>query len=143
MKKAFTLPEIIIAVGIMVIIASIAIVNIIRSARVANAHLAWSTLASISSALEMHNNVNGAYPTSLAVLVGSQLPNISQDFCGKSVRGYSYQCELAPGSYTITASPVSREDEDVSGVKLFTLATGGIISETTQDIIGMRPSQDP
>ena len=122
-RAAFTLVEIMIVVGILALLAAIAIPNVLRGRTNANESAAISNLRILLSALEMYRSVNNIYPdttTWQTAMYGADcapgtqpVPDFGpQSFCigmtGQVVQGYlwTYAGAAAPATtFTILAVP--------------------------------------
>jgi len=126
-KSGFTLIEIMIIVGILVILVGLALPNVLRSRQTANESLAKANLRTIFSACQMYSYANnGNYPASEQDLRESVPPYQNQAFCGRTLNGYLFECEFSESSFLITATPSACGK---TGSKIFTISTGGHISE--------------
>ncbi|MDP2654131.1 MAG: type IV pilin protein [Candidatus Omnitrophota bacterium] len=124
-RKAFTLVEILLVVGIIALLATIAIPNLLRSRLSANESSAQSTLKTISTALESYYVTNNNYPNNTNLLIGDVPPYLNKDFFVGSYSGYSYTSNLGDYYYTITATPVSAS----TGLHTFTITTGAVLQQ--------------
>ena len=126
--KGFTLVEIMIGVGIIALIAAIAIPNLLRARIMANETVAKATLSAIGKALEMYYSINSVYPNAEADILSpnSSPPYLSTSFDGQTIKGYQYNYQLGGAAYTVTATPQSC---GVTGQKVFTVQTNNVITE--------------
>ena len=128
-EKAFTLVEILIVVGIIALIASVSIPNLIAVKRSANEAAAKGNLRSLSSAAETASISLGHYPVSIGELQTSI--NSAASFCADvtgsptSLNGYNYSCTMDVSGYTFVVSPTN---PGVSGNITYTATTGGILT---------------
>jgi len=87
-----------------------------------NIALAQSTLRVLSIASETYATANrGRYPLSTKVLVEATPPYINEDYCDRTISGFSYTCEMSESGYTFVATPTSEE----YGLTTYTITTGG------------------
>jgi type IV pilus assembly protein PilA len=122
-EKGFSLIELLIVVAIILIIAAIAIPNLMRARIAANESSAASQLRTLNTAEVSYNT---AYPTvgygALAALGGSAAPctpgsanaclidnSLATNYGGNGKNGYTFTMTLtnSNGNYTATASPVA------------------------------------
>ena len=122
-KNAFTLVEILVVIGIIALLAAIAIPNLLRAKHSANESSAQSTLKSISTALENYFASNSLYPSNTSALLGVTPPYLNVDYFAGTHSGYSFTSVLSDYAYTITASPISSS----AGAHTFTITTGGTL----------------
>ncbi len=121
--------EIMIVVGIVSLLAAIAIPNLIAMKRAANEAAAKSSIRSLSSASETASVSLGHYPVTLSQLQGfiDSAPNYCADVSGgqTQVQGYSYSCTADITGYTFVASPVTL---GTTGNVTYTATTGGVLT---------------
>ena len=123
-KEGFTLVEILIVVGIVALLAAIAIPNLLRAKVSANDASAKATLKTIATVLENYYSINNIYPPTTNALLGAQPPYLNTDYFTGTHNGFTYVAGLGSYSYLITAAPISSSQ----GTSSFTIATGSVTS---------------
>ena len=133
-QKGFTLVEIMIVVAIIVLLAAIAIPNLLRARLNANEAAAISTLRTLSSALESYRAAQTppAYPGGLAAMTvaGGSNPSYIDDTLAAGVRqGYNFGYGLGAtnNEYDIAATPVT---PTVTGNRSFSVDESGVVMDT-------------
>jgi len=120
----FTLVEVLIIVGIIFLLAAIAIPNALRARLLANDVMAQATLKSIANAYENYLIVNGDYPSLTSLLVGAAPPYLNEDYFSGQHSGFTFASGNDSYSYTISAVPV---DIGRTGTTTYTITTGAIL----------------
>lgn len=123
-KGGFTLVEIMIVVGIIALMAAVAIPNLLRAKVSANEAAARATLKAISNSLENYAVLNNIYPANTSALIGASPPYLNVDYFTGTHNGYTFSATLANYSYSVQAAPVNIN----TGTTLFTIATGGVLT---------------
>jgi len=128
-RKGFTLVEIMIVVAIIILLAAIAIPNLLRARHNANEAAAIASLRTLSSAMESFRAAQtpAAYPSVLTTLSGATPPYIDTQLGGGTKQGYTFGLSGVSGgnSYTITAGPQST---GVTGTRVFIVDESGVIT---------------
>jgi len=102
--KGFSLLELLIVVGIILIISTIAIPSLIRSRQLANESAAVADLRQINTAQATYVLWSSGNFGSIAQLVGAGL--LDSRFSG-ALSGYTFNISTSGSDYTATADPVS------------------------------------
>ena len=124
-KKGFSLVEIMIVVGIIALLAAIAIPNLTRAKLQSNDAVAKTSLKTISTALENYFSINNRYPSATTSLNGASPPYLNKDYFTGTHNGFVYSAStLTDYTYNIEASPLSAN----VGSTTFTMSTGGVAS---------------
>lgn len=124
-SKGFTLVEVLVVVGIIALLAAIAIPNLMRAKVSANESSAKATLKQVANSLENFAAINSIYPLDTTQLLGASPPYLNTDFFVGIHAGYSFTAVLANYSYTITASPLNEN----SGTATYTVTTGSVFGQ--------------
>lgn len=129
MKKGFTLVEIMIVVAIIVLLAAIAIPNLLRARLNANEATAVAALHTISTAAQSYRGANPVYPTALASMASpNQTPPYIDAVLGAGAKqGYSFALAGTTNAFTATARPLT---PGTTGVRGFFVDQSGVITWT-------------
>jgi len=129
--KGFTLVEIMIVVAIIILLAAIAIPNLLRARLNANEAAAIASLRTLSTACESYRSAqtSPAYPADLAALSGATPAYIDSTLGGGTKQGYEFAYLVGDpaNTYNVTASPVT---ENVTGSRSFAVDQNGVITES-------------
>jgi type IV pilus assembly protein PilA len=125
-KKGFTLVEIMIIVSVIVLLAAIAIPNLLRARLSANEAGAVAALKTLSSAAEVYFTAQapGAYPSSLAAMSNAIPPFIDSILGSGNKSGYSFNWSGGGNAYSVVASP---QTPNVTGIRSFFIDSSGVV----------------
>jgi type IV pilus assembly protein PilA len=126
-KKGFTLVEIMIVVAIIILLAAIAIPNLLRARLNANESAAVGATRTISTAMESFRAAQTPpqYPASLGALTATAPFYIDTVLAGGTKQGYTFAYTSATTNvYTITANP---QTPNVTGIRGFFVDESGVI----------------
>ncbi len=139
-QKGFSLIELLIVVAIILIIASIAIPNLLRAKMAANEASAVATMRTLNTSAVAYSTTYGAYPTNLTDLGPATTPSstsadlvdsvLAKDPATKSGYTFVWKGTGSPVSaYTLVATPVTKGSSGQRG--FFTDQTGVIRADPT------------
>ena len=87
---------------------------------------AQSVLKTLCKASEIYILAHsGNFPQSINDLLNAKPPLINQNYCGSTVEGFTFSCEMSTSEYKFTATPL---ELGVSGSDTFIITTGGVLS---------------
>jgi type IV pilus assembly protein PilA len=134
-KEGFTLVEIMIVVAIIILLAAIAIPNLLRARHNANEAAAIGSLRTLSTAMESYRAAQNTpeYPTALGQLTSANPPYIDATLAGGTKQGYSFSYARAANSnqYTVSATPIT---STVTGTRSFSVDEDGVIMSGTTPV---------
>ena len=141
-ETGFTLVEVMLAMGIIALLAAIAIPNVLRGRTTANESAVIANVRALSSALEMYRAVNNQYPWPWQ---GEMYTNADPDYgppafngnmFGSLVQGYSYVYGRGtPQTFILLAQPLNLGRD---GTRTFFTDQTGIIRHCRGGVGGGR-----
>lgn len=129
-NKGFTLIEIMIVVGVVLILSVIAIPNMMRSKITGNETSAAAVLRATTTACNLYAMNNSDYPADISALTSVSPPYINPDVANAFAQpavpkdGYSFTYTKGDTGYVILASPVKI---GIAGVRYFCSSESAII----------------
>jgi len=125
-RKGFTLVEIMIVVAIIVLLAAIAIPNLLRARLNANEATAIAAMRTLSTAMESYRAAQSppSYPANLSLLNSSNPPYIDSQLSSGNKSGYTFTLSAGTNTYTVVATP---QTENVTGVRSFFVDGSGVV----------------
>jgi type IV pilus assembly protein PilA len=137
-QKGFSLIELLIVVAIILIIAAIAIPNLLRSKIAANQASAVGSLRTLNTSCIAYSTSYGTFPTALSNLGpvnGGNASSTSADLIDSVLSGgqksgynFTYSVGSANQSYSITATPING---GVTGQNMYFTDQSGVIRVDT------------
>ena len=126
-KRGFTLVEIMIVVAIIVLLAAIAIPNLLRARLSANEATAIAAMRTLSTAMESFRAAQSppAYPTNLTDLNATSPPYIDDVLASGNKSGYTFAyTQTSANEYDVVATP---QTANVTGVRDFFVDQSGVV----------------
>jgi prepilin-type N-terminal cleavage/methylation domain-containing protein len=125
-KKGFTLVEIMIVVAIIVLLAAIAIPNLLRARLSANEATAIAAMRTLSTAMESYRAGQSppAYPSALGSLSNATPPYIDSVLGGGLKAGYNFTLAGGNNTYSVVGAP---QTANVTGVRSFFVDQSGVV----------------
>jgi len=127
-RLGFTLVEIMIVVAIVVLLATIAIPNLLRARLSANEAAAVASLKTISWAAQTYRTSNPGYPDNLSELSTSAPQYVGAVLGSGLKQGYNFTLTGEANSFNVTAYPMT---PNVTGVRSFFVDTSGVIRSSS------------
>ncbi|MFH0876870.1 MAG: prepilin-type N-terminal cleavage/methylation domain-containing protein [Candidatus Omnitrophota bacterium] len=127
-SQGFTLVEIMIVVAIIIVLAAIAIPNLVRSRLTANEAAAIASLKTITWAAITYRTSNSGYPADIAQL-GAGVPSYIDSVLSTGTKqGYIFNVTGGSGNFNVTAQPVA---ENITGTRSFYSDASAVIRAST------------
>lgn len=122
--QGFTLIELMIVIGIIIIIASVSIPNLMRSRLQSNEAATIQNLRAVVSAQAAYHAANREYATDLDSLANANPPFIDQDVLEQPHHGYLFVFGGDEINYTLNANPST---PGLTGIRYFYTDAGGVV----------------
>ena len=125
-RKGFTLVEIMIVVAIIVLLAAIAIPNLLRARLNANEATAIAAMRTLSTAMESYRAAQSppTYPSALTNLNGSTPPYIDDTLASTNKSGYTFTLSGSTNTFTVVGTP---QAVNVTGSRSFFVDHSGVV----------------
>ena len=122
-KQGYTIVEIMIVTGIILLLAAILVPNYLRARINANDATAQNTLKAISTAMENYFAINSSYPGDTDDLIGEKPPYLNEDYFIGTHNGFSFFSALTSSAYSVSAVPIDSRH----GSRSFTISTVAVL----------------
>jgi len=136
-KRGFTLVELMIAVGIVILLVALSIKGLMRSRMIANETAAIETLQTLHSVFSSYRFANPAYPTDLNDLVLDDPPYIDAALASGTRQGYEFSVasfdSVDSDTFTLRAIP---SNPGITGSREFYVMVSGEIYDQDGIILG-------
>ncbi|MBI3021528.1 MAG: type II secretion system protein [Candidatus Omnitrophica bacterium] len=129
-QRGLTYLEVVIVVGIVALLATLALSQPGRGRITANEQAAVQSLRTIFSGLGWYRTINNSFPTNLSTLASATPPYIDASLASGIRQGYlfAYTRGQAAEQFTMIATP---QFPGVTGVSTFLMDESGAIGTTT------------
>ena len=137
-KRGFTLVEIMIVVAIIVLLAAIAIPNLLRARLNANEAAAIAAMKTLSTAMESYRAAQTppTYPACLTIMDTATPPYIDSVLGSGNKSGYTFTLSAGTNTFTVTATP---QTENVTGSRQFFVDESGVVRAAATNVSAGSP----
>ncbi|MBI3011263.1 MAG: type II secretion system protein [Candidatus Omnitrophica bacterium] len=140
-ERGLTYLEVVTVVGIVALLATLALSQPRRGRITANEQAAIQTLRTVFSGLGWYQTINNSFPTNLSVLASATPPYVEPSLAAGGTRQgylYAYQVGSPPQQFTMIATP---QFPGVTGVNTFMMDESGTID--TQEVAAISAGRPP